>query len=114
MAYCLSLLSYTNEKSLQKLIECFKLFADALADDEVAEFFSNIVEETRKNAAAVQQPATAACLLIILYYYFSNYLFSHNQKYISRFFVSRYVIVRITIRAITYKLFAIAAITPQF
>lgn len=86
MAYCLSLLSYTNEKSLQKLIECFKLFADALADDEVAEFFSNIVEETRKNAAAVQQPATAACLLIILYYYFSNYLFSHNQKYISRFF----------------------------
>lgn len=89
------------------------MFADALADDEVAEFFSNIVEETRKNAAAVQQPATAACLLIILYYYFSNCYFPIIKNILRAFFVSRYVIVRIVpiSKAIAYyKLFAIAAI----
>ena len=68
LAYCLSLLSYANEKSLHKLIECFRFYAEALADKEVFEFFSSILEETRKNAAAAQQPAsaTAACLFYLI------------------------------------------------
>ena len=68
LSYCLSLLSYTNEKSLHKLIECYRFYAEALADNEVSELFSSILEETRKNAAAAQQPAaaTAACLFYII------------------------------------------------
>ena len=49
-----------------KLIECFPFFTEALADDEVAKFFTSILEETRKNAAAAQQSAApAACLFSV-------------------------------------------------
>jgi len=50
-AYCLSLLQY-NEKSIRKLVDNFEFYREKLADDEINEYFKNLLTKFKKMGRA--------------------------------------------------------------
>lgn len=52
IAYCLSLLPYSTEKTIKKLIEMKKVYKNLLHDDEVYDSFTQILSKARKSMSS--------------------------------------------------------------